>query len=321
MAVGSGKLVTVFGGSGFVGRYIVRALLKRGYRVRAAVRRPDLAGHLQPLGSVGQVQPVQANLRYRWSIERAIEGADRVVNCVGILSPWGRQTFDAVQSSGAKAIAEVARDAGHNGIVHLSAIGADTASMSDYARTKGEAEAAVKDLAPDSVILRPSVIFGQEDNFFNQFGAMARMSPVLPLIGGGDTKFQPVCVSDVAEAAARAVDRNVVPGTYELGGPDVATFRRLMEIVCEETGHNRLLLPVPFALASIKAAFLQLLPSPLLTMDQVELLKTDNVVSEDAIKAKRTFEGLGITPHTMAAVLPSYLYRYKTRGQYDRQTA
>ncbi|MFN4010892.1 MAG: complex I NDUFA9 subunit family protein [Pannonibacter sp.] len=314
----NGKLVTVFGGSGFIGRHVVQALARRGYRIRAAVRRPDLAEHLQPLGGVGQIMPVQANLRYRWSVDRAVEGADAVVNLVGILAASGKQTFDAVQAFGPRAIAEAARGAGLSAITHLSAIGADAASDADYARTKAAGEAAVLETLPDSVILRPSIVFGPEDQFFNRFAAMARLSPVLPLIGGGMTKFQPVYVCDVAEAVAKAVDGELTPGAvYELGGPEVKSFKDCMELMLEVIQRQRLLLPVPFGIASLKAGVLERLPGKLLTTDQVRMLMVDNVVSAEAEQAGRTLAGMGINPSSLAAVLPSYLDRFRERGQYD----
>ncbi|MBA4205208.1 MAG: complex I NDUFA9 subunit family protein [Polymorphum sp.] len=314
----NGKLVTVFGASGFLGRHVVLALARRGYRIRAAVRRPDLAEHLQPLGGVGQIMPVQANLRYRWSVDRAVEGADAVVNLVGILYQSGRQSFDAVQGFGPRAIAEAARAAGLNGIVHVSAIGADAASPAAYARTKAAGEAGVLETLPDSVILRPSIVFGPEDDFFNRFAAMARMSPVLPLVGGGVTKFQPVYVGDVAAAVAKAVDGGCKPGTvYELGGPEVKSFKECLELMLEITLRKRLLLPLPFGAAEMQARVLQLLPKPLLTVDQVKMLRVDNVVSAAAEAEGRTLAGLGINPSSLAAILPSYLTRFREHGQYD----
>ncbi|MFN3500277.1 MAG: complex I NDUFA9 subunit family protein, partial [Pannonibacter indicus] len=314
----NGKLVTVFGASGFLGRHVVLALARRGYRIRAAVRRPDLAEHLQPLGGVGQIMPVQANLRYRWSVDRAVEGADAVVNLVGILYQSGRQSFDAVQGFGPRAIAEAARAAGLNGIVHVSAIGADAASPAAYARSKAAGEAGVLETLPDSVILRPSIVFGPEDDFFNRFAAMARMSPALPLVGGGVTKFQPVYVGDVAAAVAKAVDGGCKPGTvYELGGPEVKSFKECLELMLEVTRRKRLLLPLPFGAAEMQARVLQLLPKPLLTVDQVKMLRVDNVVSAAAEAEGRTLAGLGINPSSLAAILPSYLTRFREHGQYD----
>lgn len=314
----NGKLVTVFGASGFLGRHVVLALARRGYRIRAAVRRPDLAEHLQPLGGVGQIMPVQANLRYRWSVDRAVEGADAVVNLVGILYQSGRQSFDAVQGFGPRAIAEAARAAGLNGIVHVSAIGADAASPAAYARSKAAGEAGVLETLPDSVILRPSIVFGPEDDFFNRFAAMARMSPVLPLVGGGVTKFQPVYVGDVANAVATAVDGGCKPGAiYELGGPEVKSFKECLELMLEITRRKRLLLPLPFGAAEMQARVLQLLPKPPLTVDQVRMLRVDNVVSAAAESEGRTLAGLGINPSSLAAILPSYLTRFREHGQYD----
>jgi uncharacterized protein YbjT (DUF2867 family) len=310
-------LVTVFGGSGFLGRHVVSALARRGYRIRAAVRRPDLAGHLQPLGDVGQIKPIQANVRVPWSIERALAGADGAVNLVGILYEARRQTFDAVQATAPGAIAEAAKAEGIGAVVHVSAIGADAKSDIGYARSKALGEAAILETMPDSVVFRPSIVFGPEDHFFNRFAAMARLSPVLPLIGGGHTRFQPVFVGDVAEAIARAVDGDVAPGTvYELGGPQIRSFRELMEMMLREIGRRRLLVPVPWGVARLKATFLQLLPKPLLTVDQVRQLARDNVVSEGAVKESRTLQGLGIAPHAMASILPTYLHRYRRFGQY-----
>ena len=313
-------LVTVFGGSGFIGRHVVRALARRGYRVRAAVRKPNLALHLLPLGNVGQIQPVQANLRVRWSVDRAVQGADYVINLVGIMHESGRQTFNAVQDFGARAVAEAARAQGAK-LIHLSAIGADAQSNVAYARTKALGEKAVRETLEDAIIFRPSVVFGPEDAFFNRFAAMARMSPVLPLIGGGETKFQPVYVDDVAEAIARAVDGEVAGGrVYELGGPQVANFRELLEEVLAVVGRKRLLAPVPWWVAKIQGSLLGLLPNPPLTSAQVELLKIDNVVSQAAINEGRTLEGLGVTPQALDAILPSYLWQFRPAGQYTKTT-
>ena len=315
----NGKLVTVFGGSGFVGRHVIRALARKGYRIRAAVRRPDLATHLQPLGAPGQIMPVQTNLRYRWSVDRAVDGADAVVNAVGILAPTGKQTFEAVQSFGPRAIAEAARGAGLSGITHISAIGADADSLSAYAQSKAAGEAAVFETLPDSVVLRPSIIFGPEDGFFNKFAAMSAMTPALPLIGGGHTLFQPVYVHDVAEAVAQSVDGQLTAGSvYELGGPEVLSFKECLEVMLAIINRQRLLVPLPFPVASVMGKLLQILPSPMLTADQVQLLKSDNVVSEDAIKAGRTLEGLNIEASTLAAILPTYLGMFSEHGQYDK---
>ncbi len=314
-------LVTVFGGSGFVGRHVVRALARRGYRVRAAVRNPNAALHLLPLGNVGQIQPVQANLRMRWSVDRAVQGADYVVNLVGILHESGRQSFNAVQDFGARAVAEAARAVGAK-LIHVSAIGADASSSVAYARTKAQGEKAVLDTVKDAVIFRPSIIFGPEDGFFNRFAGMARLSPVLPLIGGGETKFQPVYVGDVAEAIARAVDGKAEGGrVYELGGAEVRSFRELLEEMLGVVGRKRLLVSVPWWVAKIQGRILGLLPNPMLTADQVEMLKRDNVVSGEARKEGRTLEGLGITPQTTEAILPTYLWQYRAAGQFTKTTA
>jgi uncharacterized protein YbjT (DUF2867 family) len=315
------KLVTVFGGSGFVGRHVVRALAQRGYRVRVAVRHPELAVHLQPLGGVGQIQAVQANLRFRWSVDRAVQGADHVVNLVAILHEGGQQRFDALQDFGARAVAEAARAVGA-GLTHVSAIGADQGSESKYASTKALGEAAVLETIKDAVILRPSIIFGPEDGFFNKFATMARYAPALPLIGGGFTKFQPVYVGDVAEAIARSVDGALQGGkTYELGGPDVRSFKELMEDMLVVIERKRLLVPVPFWAAKILGSVAGLLPNPVLTSDQVALLRSDNIVSDKARKDGLTLEGMGIAPKTMTSILPSYLWRFRVRGQFQNSKA
>ncbi len=317
------RLVTVFGGSGFVGRHVVRALAKRGWRVRPAVRRPDLAGHLQPMGIVGQIMPVQANLRYPDSVMRAVDGADAVVNLVGILFETGRQRFDAVQAEGARAIAKAARKAGISNVVQMSAIGADPSSPALYARSKAAGEAAMLGEVPSTVVMRPSIVFGPEDNFFNQFAGLARMLPALPLIGGGETKFQPVFVGDVAEAVAQALDGKAKPGAaYELGGPAVMTFREILEYILRETGRSRPLVPIPFPIAELQGRLLELLPMrPLLTRDQVLMLKTDNIVSAAAEADGLTLAGLGITSESVEAIVPTYLYRFRKAGQFDREKA
>lgn len=327
----SGKIVTVFGGSGFVGRHLVRALARRGYRIRAAVRRPDLAGHLQPLGSVGQIHAVQANLRYPASVAQAVEGAYAVVNLVGILAPSGRQTFDAVQAEGAEAVARATREAGIRTLVQMSAIGSDSGSSSGYARSKAAGEAAAFAAVEGSVVLRPSVVFGPEDQFFNRFAALARLLPVIPLPGGGSTRFQPVFVGDVAEATARAIDGTVAGGRiYELGGPHVATLREVVDYILAETQRRRLVASLPWPLASLQAGAMEIvdkltlgiLPDSLLvTRDQVTLLQQDNVVSEKAVTEGRTLEGIGIAPTAYEAVVPSYLWRYRKAGQFDTSQA
>jgi uncharacterized protein YbjT (DUF2867 family) len=314
------KLVTVFGGSGFVGRHIVRVLAKRGYRIRVAVRRPDLALHLQPLGNVGQIAFVQANLRYRNSIDAAVRGSDHVINCVGILHEAGRNTFDAVQDFGARAIAESCRNAGVK-LTHISALGADIDSESSYARTKAKAENAIFALLPDAVIYRPSIVFGPEDGFYNKFAGMARVAPALPLVGGGMTKFQPVFVDDVAEAVARSVDGAVEGGKiYELGGAEVKSFKDILGDILRITCREKSLVPIPFFAASLLGSIASFVPfiTPPITADQVTLLKSDNVVSEAAKKEGRTLEGLGIKPTLAEAILPSYLVHYRPEGQFTQ---
>ena len=310
-------LVTVFGGSGFLGRHVVRALAKRDYRIRVGVRRPELAGYLQPLGRVGQIHTVQANLRHPASVAAAMRDSHVAINLVGILSQSGPQTFDAVIAKGAETVAKAAAAIGAQ-LVHVSAIGANDQSPSGYARAKAAGESAVFAAVPSATVLRPSVMFGPEDEFTNRFAALARMSPVLPLIGGGETKLQPAYVGDVATAVADAVDGTTKAGAvYELGGPEVLSMREIMQIILRVTERERMLVPLPFGLARFKAMFLQFAPGALkLTPDQVELLKTDNVVSDAARTAGLTLEGLGITPDSMEAVLPQYLWRFRKTGQF-----
>ncbi len=314
------KLVTVFGGSGFLGRHIVRLLAKKGFRIRVACRRPDLAGHLQPLGNVGQITAVQANLRYRDSIDRAVIGADYVVNCVGILFESGRNTFDAVQAFGAKAIAEAAK-AQDAKLVHISAIGADKNSAADYARTKAIAEEAVLKAVKDAVILRPSIVFGPEDGFFNKFADMSRLAPALPLVGGGHTKFQPVYVADVAEAVVKGVVGEIEGGKiYELGGPEVLSFKQCLQTMLKVISRSRPLVHLPWAIASMIGSVTSLIPfiDPPLTEDQVELLKSDNVVSDQAKSEGRDLAGMGITPKAVETILPTYLVHFRPSGQYTK---
>ncbi|MGZ5802995.1 MAG: complex I NDUFA9 subunit family protein [Xanthobacteraceae bacterium] len=314
-------LVTVIGGSGFLGRNVVRALAQRGYRIRVAVRRPDLAGHLQPLGRVGQIMPVQANLRYPESLAAAAHDASVVINLVGILYERGRQRFDTVQAVGAEAAAQAATAHGAR-YIHVSAIGADEHSTSAYARSKAWGEQRALAAAPGAVIFRPSILFGPDDDFFNRFAALARLSPMLPLVGGGHMRFQPVAATDVAEAIALAVDGKARAGTiYELGGPKIFSFKELLQYVLHTTGRHRALVPLPFFAAKLQAAFLQFMPKPLLTPDQVELLKTDNVVSDDAIREGRTFAAFGITPMGIESIVPSYLWRFRKAGQFRGHAA
>ncbi len=325
----TGRLVTVFGGSGFVGRHVVQALAAHGWRVRVASRRPSLAFHLQPSGIVGQIHAVQANLRYPESVARAIQGADAVVNLVGLLGQTGKQTFSALHVEGVKTVVEAARAAGITAFVQMSAIGADPASGAIYGRTKAEGEAIVLATIPNAVIARPSVVFGPEDKFFNRFAAMARIMPALPLIGGGVGKLQPVYVGDVAEAVAKALDGEATPGAiYELGGPEVRSFKEILSFILKTTGRKRTLLALPFPAAEtmagiterVKSLALGLFPDMLdMTRDQVELLKSDNVVSAAAIAEGRTLRGLGITPESYETIVPTYLYRFRKTGQYAAQ--
>jgi uncharacterized protein YbjT (DUF2867 family) len=321
MASNLDTLVTVFGGSGFLGRNVVRALAKRDYRIRIAVRRPELAGHLQPIGRVGQIHAVQANLRYPASIEAAMRDSSIAINLVGVLTESGGQTFDAVQAKGAETIAKSVAAAGAR-MVHVSAIGADEKSASRYARAKAAGEQAVVSAMPSATILRPSLLFGPDDQFTNRFAALAQLSPVLPLIGG-DTRMQPAYVGDVATAVADAVDGKTKAGaTYELGGPEVLTMREIMELICKITGRDRTLMPLPFGLAKLQAFFLQFAPGALkLTPDQVVMLQSDNVVSEAAKTAGLTLEGLGIAPDSMEAIAPQYLWRFRASGQFQKKSA
>jgi NADH dehydrogenase len=316
----NGKLATVFGGSGFIGRQVVWFLARRDYRVRAAVRRPDLAGYLQPMGVVGQIHAVQSNLRFSDSVVRAVEGAETVINAVGILAPEGAQTFEAVHVEGARRAAKAAREAGAQRFVHISAIGADSQSHSRYAATKAKGEEAVLAEFPSAIILRPSIVFGPEDRFFNRFAALARISPVLPLIGGGHTRFQPVFSGDLGEAAANAAIDFGTPGTiYEIGGPEIVTFRDILEATLRYAGRRRLLLPLPFWLMQIQAALTSPLPNSMrpITLDQLRLLKVDNVVSDAAKREGRTLAALGVShPASIEAIVPEYLERFKPKGQY-----
>jgi NADH dehydrogenase len=315
-------LITVYGGSGFLGRHVVRALAKRDYRIRVAVRRPELANFLQPLGRVGQIHAVQANLRNAASVDTAARDAQAVINLVGILAEGGKQRFDRVHTYGAEQVALAANAHGAR-LVHVSALGIDENSAAHYARTKAAAEKLVLAAQPQAVIIRPSILFGPEDDFFNRFAALARFSPVLPLIGGGETKYQPVFVGDVATAIADAVDGKLRSGaTYELGGPEVRSFKELMQFTLATIERKRLLVPLPFFAANLKAMFLQFAPSPLtLTPDQVEMLKVDNVVSGAAKTEGRTLQAIGIEGETIEAIVPSYLWRFRRAGQFRPRSA
>ena len=322
---GEGRLATVFGGSGFVGRHIVHALAREGWRVRVAVRRPDLAGFLQPIGGVGQVQSVQANLRYPDSVTRAIVGADVVVNATGIAAESGRQNFEAVHIFGSKAIASAAAQAGVSALVHISGLGADSHSASRYIASKGRAEEEMWTAFPATTILRPSVVFGPEDDFLNRFAGLARFLPILPLCGGGGTKLQPVYVGDVALAARAALNDAAAGKTFELGGPAVVTLREAVQMVLKIAQRRRALLPLPFGVSRIlaqtteiaSALTLGLFPHALTTTrDQIDLLMTDNVVGAQAKAEGRDLPGLGIAPKAIGDVAASYLYRFRKTGQF-----
>ena len=307
------RVVTVFGGSGFLGRHLVKRLAQRGWRVRIATRNPGDALFLKPAGAVGQIVPIFANVRDDHSVAAAVEGADYVINLVGILYESGRQTFKAVHEEAAGRIARAASQAGASRMIQLSAIGAAPESRSRYARTKAAGERAVLEAFPDATILRPSIVFGPDDGFFNLFASMTRVSPFLPLIGGGKTKFQPVYVGDVAEAALACLDRPESKGkTYELGGPTVYSFRELMELILKTIGRERVLMPVPWSIAGLQATFLGMLPKPLLTRDQLAQLKTDNVVAEGAL----TLADLDIAPTAAELIVPTYLERFRVGGRF-----
>lgn len=313
------NLVTVFGGSGFIGTQAVRQLARAGWRIRVAVRNPGLGYRMRLHGDVGQIDVVQANVRDEPSVRRALEGATAAVNLVAVGYERGRQSFQAVNVDGARTVAEAARAEGLIRLVQMSALGADAASESAYARSKAQAEQAARGAFAGAVVVRPSIVFGQDDGFFNKFATMAQFSPALPLIGGGATRFQPVYVGDVAQALAQVTTDSAAEGqTYELGGPAVFTFRELMELMLAETGQRRLLLPLPFAagglLGSIGDLMSVLVPPPV-TSDQVKLLRVDNVLSGQ----HPGLADLGITPTTLESVLPTYLYRYRKGGQYADQ--
>jgi NADH dehydrogenase len=323
------RLATVCGGSGFLGRHIVRALARRGWRVRPAVRRPDLAAFLRTMGVVGQIEPVQANLRYPASIAAALEGAEMVVNAAGVQAESGAQTYEAVHVEGAAALARAAAAAGVETYAHISGIGADAKSASAYIASKGRGEAVTLEAFPDATILRPSVVFGPEDDFFNRFGALSRFLPVIPLFGGGKTRLQPVYAGDVARAAAAALAGEAKPGTiYELGGPQVMTLREAAELALRTVDRRRLLLGLPLPLSRMiasttsfaaKATFGRF-PRPLTTSrDQVDLLAYDNVVSAEAEAELRVFRGLGIAPQAPDATIPAYLVRFRRTGQYEAE--
>jgi len=310
------KVITLFGGSGFIGRYVVQRLARRGHTIRIATRHPQRASFLKPLGNVGQITPIAASIGHEESIRQAVRGADLVANFVGILYERGPRSFNAIHVEGARRVAAAAAAAGAERLVHISALGADPNAGARYARSKAEGEKAVLDALPGASILRPSIVVGPEDDFFNRFAAIARLSPVLPLIGYGNTRFQPVFVGDVADAVTKLLLEPGYEGkTYELGGPQVYSFRELMELMLREIDRKRMLVNLPFAAASFQARFLEKLPVPPLTRDQVELLKQDNVVSDGAL----TFADLGIEPQAIEAILPSYLDKFRRGGRFSLQ--
>ncbi|MGV6800909.1 MAG: complex I NDUFA9 subunit family protein [bacterium] len=316
------KLAVVFGGSGFVGRNVVRELAKRGWRIRVAVRRPHLAGFLRPLGTVGQIQLAQANIRYPGSIVEAMRGADAVINLASILAEHGPQKFDAIHHQGAVNIAHIAAQTGIKRFIHVSAIGADENSESAYARSKGKAEKAIKEILPSATIMRPSVIFGAEDKFFNRFAAMIRFPGIVPLIGGGRTKFQPVYVDDVADAICHSLDKPSASGKiFELAGPNIYSFAELIEFISHTIGRTTIKLPLPFPVATLAGRlgdYINWLPfiSAPITSDQVRLLKQDNIAGPATDATIGTIADLGITPDTIEAVMPPLLIRFRKFGQF-----
>ncbi len=315
------KLVTIFGGDGFVGTQVVQQLAQHNFRIRVAVRRPDLAGHVVPLGNVGQIIPIQANIRDYASVARAVDGADIVINLVGIKSQSGKQTFEAVHELGAKNIAQAAKKAGAKILIHMSALGADLESQSISSRSKAKGEQEVLKAFPSAIIIRPSLIFGAEDGFFNLFGSIAAISPILPVIGA-NTLFQPIYVGDVAKAFSLAAMGKTKQGKiYELGGADVLSMRELMAEVAKQTERNNILIAVPNWIAKIKAFFLQILPSPMVTVDQITQLQVDNIVSEKAIKQKLDLKSFGIKPTSLEAILPTYMWRFRKSGEFEQVKA
>ena len=313
-------LVTVFGGSGFLGKHVVRALVKEGWRVRVPVRSPHTAQELKVIGNVGQIQLMQANIRFPKSVERAIEGSDAVINLVALLFEAGKQSFEAVHVRGAEILAAAAKDNNIQNFVQVSAIGANVDSESDYARTEGEAEAEIRATIPSADILRPSVLFGPEDDFFNRFASLAQLMPALPLLGGGETKMQPVYVGDVAQAIAKCVGQGSPGKTYELGGPQTYSFKELMQFMLQTIDRKRFLVPVPWFAANMMGFMGEIsgyapFVKPFLTRDQVKNLQVDNVVADDALG----FSELGIKLETVEAIVPSYLERFRKYGQFHER--
>jgi len=313
-AIPSARLVAIFGGSGFLGRHIVRALARDGWRVRVGVRHPNTAHFLRPMGRVGQIQIVKANLLKSDDVAEMMREAHAVINLVGILYQRGSQRFQAVHSDGAAAVAQAAAEHGVGRLIHFSALGASAESVSLYARSKAEGEKRVRAAFPGATIMRPSVVFGPEDDFFNRFAALARISPVLPLIGGGHTRFQPVYAGDVAQATVAALGNSSTESrSFELGGPEIMSLTDVMRFVLRETRRRRLLINVPFGLAKFQAGFLGLLPKPPLTLDQVRLLQSDNVVTPGAAGLAE----LGVAPTTVEAIVPAYLWRFRKAGEFE----
>jgi len=312
------SLVTIFGGSGLLGRYTVRAFARAGWRIKVGVRHPNLAHYLPPMGQVGQILVTKANVLDADQVAAAVKGADVVVNLVGILHPGGGQSYQSVHVDAARTIAKAAKAAGVSTLIHVSTMNINVDSLSAYARSKAEGEIALREEFPQATLIKPSLVFGPEDQFFNKFAGLARILPFLPLIGGGHTKFQPVFAGDVADAIVKCAEDPATRGkSYELGGPAVYSFKDMLKVILRETGRKRLLVPIPFWLASIKAFFLQFLPGKLLTPDQVKFLKTDNVVAPGAL----TLADLGISPDSLEAVAPAYLWRFRAKGQYENAVA
>jgi uncharacterized protein YbjT (DUF2867 family) len=312
------SLVTIFGGSGLLGRYAVRAFARAGWRIKVGVRHPNLAHYLPPMGQVGQILVSKADVTDADAVAAAVKGADAVVNLVGILHPGGGQSYQSIHVDAARTIGKAAKAAGVGSLIHVSTMNISVDSLSAYARSKAEGEIALREEFPQATLIKPSLVFGPEDQFFNKFAGLARILPFLPLIGGGHTKFQPVFAGDVADAIVKCAEDPATRGkSYELGGPAVYSFKDMLQVILRETGRKRLLVPVPFWLASIKAVFLQFLPGKLLTPDQVKFLRTDNVVTPGAL----TLTDLGIAPASLEAVAPAYLWRFRAKGQYENAVA
>ena len=314
----SNNLITIIGGSGFVGRHLVRELAKTDVRLRIAVRHPNEATFLRPMGRVGQIQIVQANIRNEASLANAIAGAHSVINLVGTVTNKGHQTFHAVHEAGPETLARLCTQAGTKRLIHVSTIGADVGSVSKFARSKALGERAVSEACPEATIIRPSVIFGPEDAFFGRFAILAKLLIVMPLIGSGKTRFQPVYVDDVAQAICAAITNDDTAGrTYELGGPRIWTLREVYEFILQTTQRSRLIVSVPFSIAKMASLIVQYLPRHLLRPDQVNMLREDNVVGDDAL----TISDLGITPTPVEAIMPKFLIRYRKSGAYERDGA